>query len=203
MVKVNNLIKLNKLLFYSILFGKNFKLHQMEGSNERIANAALFILSVSLWYTHNLLHQIRQNGDSNGIEVLSLSPPQRQSIVIVYSTVTGTAKLFAEKLSELLTKQRDTNNFSMFDTFVSSISDFNEDNLENTPYVLFITSTCSDGTAPETAKYFMDWLKDMATDFRISKNYLKNVCFSGFGLGGLVYGSDNYCKPVSSTYLIM
>ena len=61
-------------------------------NNEITAHAALFCLSISVWYTYKLLH-------IKNIEMKALEPviTQKQSIEIAYSTVTGTAKLFATK----------------------------------------------------------------------------------------------------------
>lgn len=156
---------------------------------------SLFCLCIALWQLdcyrkRNLLNDTRVS--------IKSTPKERVKILIIYATVTGTAKTFAMKLNASISRQRDSNNVDsnfMFDSEVMNVEDFNEDELEKTPYVLYLSSTCADGTSPESGKYFMDWLKDMANDFRISKDYMRKVCYSGFGLGSLVYGDANYCTP--------
>ena len=155
----------------------------------------LFCLCVALWQ----LDSYRRRNFLNDTRLSGKTPQSKAKVLIVYATVTGTAKNFALKLSESISRQRDSNNVDsnfMFESQVIDIVDFNEDELENSPYILYLSSTCADGTSPESGQYFMEWLKDMANDFRISKDHMSKVCYAGFGLGSRVYGETNYCTPI-------
>jgi tRNA wybutosine-synthesizing protein 1 len=55
-------------------------------------------------------------------------------------------------------------------------------------------STFVDGSPPETAEWFFEWLKDVGDDFRIHKTVLAKIRFAVFGLGNSMYGPVNYNK---------
>jgi wyosine [tRNA(Phe)-imidazoG37] synthetase (radical SAM superfamily)/flavodoxin len=164
--------------------------------------AGLFVLCIALWQ----LEGYRKKHLLNYTRVSGQAQPAQVQILIIYSTVTSTAKNFALKLGESISKQRDSNNVDsnfMFDCRVVDVADFNEDELEKSPYVLYLSSTCAEGTSPKSGQYFMDWLVDMANDFRISKDHMAKVCYAGFGLGSLVYGEENYCTPIKKFHECM
>ncbi len=123
-------------------------------------------------------------------EVKQSKPKESKKVTILYGTCTGTAKLFAEKL----TKRIDSCTKYVVET--ADLKDYNEDNLDKEDIVLFICSTWTDGEPPESAKQFFDWLKDYATDFRVSKNHLSKLKFAVFGLGGDIY-AEHFAKAVS------
>ena len=56
---------------------------------------------------------------------------------------------------------------------------------------VFIISTYTDGTPPEPASWFCQWLSDTACDFRVSKTFLSGLHYAVFGLGDSLYG-ENY-----------
>lgn len=126
---------------------------------------------------------------------LNDTPPQlaqqkEQSITILYSTTTGTARNLSE---ELLNRIQRSLNLTIR---VMDLKDYDTDNLENEQLVFFICSTWTDGTLALSSHSFMVWLEDLANDFRISKMYLGKLKYAIFGLGGEIYG-DNFCKAVS------
>merc|ERR1712179_258732 len=59
------------------------------------------------------------------------------------------------------------------------------------PVLIVIISTYTEGTPPESAKWFYNWLSDMAGDFRVSHNMLVGLGYTVFGLGDSLY-SDHY-----------
>jgi sulfite reductase alpha subunit-like flavoprotein len=111
-------------------------------------------------------------------------------VCIVYATTTGTAKNFSETLQRHIQKKCPVS------VEVWNLSQYNEESLSKEDVVLFIVSTWENGVAPQTAVGFSDWLNDLAFDFRVSKDYLANLKFAVFGLGGAIYGT-NYAKFVS------
>ncbi|WAR02429.1 TYW1-like protein [Mya arenaria] len=56
---------------------------------------------------------------------------------------------------------------------------------------VFIVSTYTDGTPPESAAWFCKWLEEASTDFRMEKTLLRNMQYCVFGLGNSLY-SDHY-----------
>lgn len=113
-----------------------------------------------------------------------------KTITILFGSTTGTAKVFAEtlklKLSKLLRSQVN----------LKDAKDFDDDDIEKSSYLFIICSTWEYGQPPNKARRLYEWLKDYASDFRVSKNHLEQIAYSVFGLGGEIYGS-NFCKPVS------
>lgn len=83
---------------------------------------------------------------------------------------------------------------------VKDMDQFDDADIEGSKYVLFITSTWTDGYPPLKAQRLCAWLQDYATDFRVSKDHLKRLCYAVFGLGGKVYGK-NFCKAVRAICL--
>ena len=59
--------------------------------------------------------------------------------------------------------------------------------------VVFLMPTYAGGAAPESGRVFAAWIKDMAQDFRVSKQWLQKTRFAVFGLGNSDY-DDNWCK---------
>lgn len=52
---------------------------------------------------------------------------------------------------------------------------------------MFIVSTYTEGTLPESAKWFCQWLSEAVDDFRVSKSLLSGLRFTVFGLGNSLY----------------
>lgn len=166
-------------------------------SKEQIIPVALYCISISLWYVSHLnKHWFISNSDDNQNKIIQ----EKKNIILLYSSVTGTSKTLAKQLYGKIQQLNNITNRIQLIPRVVNISEYNEDNLEKENIVIFLCSTCADGTPPPSGTYFMSWLKDMSCDFRVSKDYLSKVKFAGFGLGGLVYGEDNFCTPVSTCY---
>lgn len=119
---------------------------------------------------------------------------ENRRVKILYGTCTGTARVFAEKLCKRI------DNCTKFVVEVMDMKDYNEDKLNTEDIVLIICSTWSEGAPPESAKQFFEWLKDYATDFRVSKDHLSKVQFAVFGLGGDCY--DEYFAKAVILFLL-
>lgn len=114
---------------------------------------------------------------------------------ILYGTVTGTARWFAKDLFE---RVQALSGYGI-SVKLQDLAEYNEEDLEKEDIVLLISSTWTDGTAPEKCTLFFEHLKDFAYDFRVSKDHLSNLNFSCFGLGSAYYG-DNYAKAVQNAH---
>ena len=60
---------------------------------------------------------------------------------------------------------------------------------------VFLLSTYTDGTPPESAAWFCQWLREAKDDFRVHKSLLSGLHYAAFGLGDSLYG-ENYNKAV-------
>lgn len=125
---------------------------------------------------------------------------QKRSVRIVYATVTGTARKFAESLHGKLTRSKKSLS-RYYDITWTDIKEFNEEKLHEEDIILFVLSTWSEGSPVESSRRFFDWLNDVAYDFRWDKNHLERVSYSVFGLGGAVYG-EYFCKSVMTLILM-
>ncbi|CAA9988585.1 hypothetical protein, conserved in Apicomplexan species [Plasmodium knowlesi strain H] len=61
--------------------------------------------------------------------------------------------------------------------------------------VLFV-STASNGSFPRNCYKFEQLLEDLYNDFRVEKNFLKNIFYTCIGFGNKQYGSTHFCTPV-------
>ncbi|XP_071446302.1 S-adenosyl-L-methionine-dependent tRNA 4-demethylwyosine synthase TYW1-like [Hetaerina americana] len=114
-----------------------------------------------------------------------------ESIKIFYATQTGNAKAFAQSLSISAEKRIIKNelvDLSKYDP---------EDNLNeeanDTSLCIFVVSTYTDGSPPESTSWFFKWLEEASNDFRVQKAMLKGMKYAVFGLGNSVYG-ENFNK---------
>ena len=53
---------------------------------------------------------------------------------------------------------------------------------------VFLVSTYTEGSPPEAAKWFCQWLSEAVADFRVHKSLLSGLHFAVFGLGNSLYG---------------
>ncbi|KAJ3116903.1 S-adenosyl-L-methionine-dependent tRNA 4-demethylwyosine synthase [Phlyctochytrium bullatum] len=137
-----------------------------------------------------------ENGccQSDGKEAAEGSTGQAVEVLpvkILYGTLMGTSKRFAESLQ----KDIFALNVSGFRLSASLVNmqDVEMDILEKGGLFIFILSTWTDGQPPEAAKNFWTLVDDYAKDFRVSKNHLEKVSFAVFGLGSSEY-DDNHGK---------
>ena len=61
--------------------------------------------------------------------------------------------------------------------------------------LIFLCSTWSEGTPPQSAAHFFEFVNDCLYDFRVDKNMFEKTTYACFGLGGAVYGK-NFGKPI-------
>ena len=120
---------------------------------------------------------------------------RRRKVRILYGTVTGTARTFAKEVLEKIEALGSDN----LEVLLTDLAEYSEDDLDKEDIVLLISSTWTDGTAPEKSQMFFEHLKDFAYDFRVSKDHLSKLSFSCFGLGSAYYG-DNYAKAVRDAH---
>ena len=115
-----------------------------------------------------------------------------EKVVVVYGTTTGKSQHFAQQLSEKL-KNKDRNvELLNAAEFGSNIEDkMKEIKSGVSPSLIVIISTYTEGSPPESARWFYTWLSDMAGDFRVSHNMLSGLKHAVFGLGNSLY-SDHY-----------
>ncbi|CAD2099236.1 conserved Plasmodium protein, unknown function [Plasmodium vinckei brucechwatti] len=74
---------------------------------------------------------------------------------------------------------------------------FFENSENNDLNILFMfISTYNFGSFPANCYKLEDTLTDLVNDFRVEKNYLKNIFYSCVGFGNKEYGSKYFCIPI-------
>ncbi|ETW19942.1 hypothetical protein PFFVO_01152 [Plasmodium falciparum Vietnam Oak-Knoll (FVO)] len=66
----------------------------------------------------------------------------------------------------------------------------------NLNVLFFFISTSSHGSFPNNSYKIDEIFTDMLNDFRIEKNYLKDIFFSCIGFGNKEYGDKYFCTPI-------
>ncbi|KAK3810329.1 MAG: hypothetical protein J3Q66DRAFT_381883 [Benniella sp.] len=115
----------------------------------------------------------------------SLLPLLASPMKIFYSTITGTAKMFAQHLSEAAQSR------GLPEPKVVDIVDYDtEDFLAESSLCVFILSTYN---VEGPNDWFLKWLEDTRFDWRVERQALNKLKFSVFGLGDSAYG-DDFCN---------
>lgn len=118
-----------------------------------------------------------------------LDKRQTKKLKVLYGTQTGKAKTFAG----LLAKDAERKGFT---SEVEDLKDYDpEDTLAeeaNDCYLVVVISTYTDGSPPEGSAWFLKWLQDTSSDFRVQKTLLKDLNYAVFGLGNSLY-KENFC----------
>jgi sulfite reductase alpha subunit-like flavoprotein len=65
--------------------------------------------------------------------------------------------------------------------------------------LLVFIPTYEDGTPPPSAKWFLLYLQEAATDFRVSKNELAKLTYAVFGCGNSLY-HENFNQVKSRNF---
>ncbi|XP_042343251.1 S-adenosyl-L-methionine-dependent tRNA 4-demethylwyosine synthase TYW1 [Plectropomus leopardus] len=106
-------------------------------------------------------------------------------VKIFYGSQTGTAKGFANTLSEEVKSLG-------IPAEVIDMKDYDPDDqladeCTNKSVCVFLVATYTDGQPTENAEWFCKWLEEASTDFRYGKTYLRGLRYAVFGLGNSVY----------------
>src|SRR5262249_37905750 len=109
--------------------------------------------------------------------------PRAKPIKILYSTMTGGAKNFAEQLHNMLLT-------SAFPATIVNVVDYEtEDFFNETATCIFILAAYN---VESPSGWLLKWLDDTRLDFRVDRYSLNKICFAVFGLGDSGY-SDDFC----------
>ncbi|BDA41096.1 S-adenosyl-L-methionine-dependent tRNA 4-demethylwyosine synthase [Coccomyxa sp. Obi] len=73
---------------------------------------------------------------------------------------------------------------------VSDLAVFEVEQLWKERLVVIVTSTYEDGTPPQNARWFCQWLEESSTDFRVGAQALKDTSFAVFGCGNSLYEAN-------------
>lgn len=114
-----------------------------------------------------------------------------KSVKVLYGTQTGNAKILSEKLTAELDALD-------YDVEMVNLKHVQPEEcllgqVKAKGLCIFIVSTYVDGSPPDEATWFYDWLKDTYADFRVQKYYLQGLSYAIYGLGDSAYG-DCYNK---------
>ncbi|KAG0742138.1 hypothetical protein G6F57_007867 [Rhizopus arrhizus] len=108
-----------------------------------------------------------------------------ESIKVLYSSLTGTAKKFAQELQAKL-EQSDLVKINKLE--IMDITEYDNDNLlSETSVCIFLLSTYN---VEGPLDWFSNWLHDLRYDFRVDRDVLKKLRYAVCGLGDSAYGED-------------
>lgn len=109
---------------------------------------------------------------------------------VLFGSQKGTSKKFAQQLAT---------DFALkgIELEVVDLGSYEVEQLWKESLVIFVLSTYENGTPPEGAKWFCEWLSDSAMDFRVGNEALSKAQFAVFGCGNSLY-DDNYNKVPST-----
>ncbi|XP_058489439.1 S-adenosyl-L-methionine-dependent tRNA 4-demethylwyosine synthase TYW1 [Solea solea] len=131
-------------------------------------------------FSPNVHKAVKNDDHTDGDTVVHVS-----GVKIFYGSQTGTAKGFAQELSEevkTLGIPADLIDMKDYDP-----DDQLADECTNKSVCVFLLATYTDGQPTENAEWFCKWLEEASTDFRYGKTYLKGLRYAVFGLGNSVY----------------
>uniref|UniRef100_A0A3P8TGG0 S-adenosyl-L-methionine-dependent tRNA 4-demethylwyosine synthase TYW1 n=1 Tax=Amphiprion percula TaxID=161767 RepID=A0A3P8TGG0_AMPPE len=163
----------NRLYVYSaaaLLFGVWFSLKMALKNKSFSKDAALWVRKA----------EQKNNSSSDRDAEVHVS-----GVKIFYGSQTGTAKGFANELSEEV-------NTLGIPAEVIDMKDYDPDDqladeCVSKSVCVFLVATYTDGQPTENAEWFCKWLEEASTDFRYGKTYLKGLRYAVFGLGNSVY----------------
>eukprot|EP00090_Calanus_glacialis_P032052 TRINITY_DN53189_c0_g1_i1.p1 TRINITY_DN53189_c0_g1~~TRINITY_DN53189_c0_g1_i1.p1 ORF type:complete len:703 (+),score=234.91 TRINITY_DN53189_c0_g1_i1:66-2174(+) len=125
---------------------------------------------------------------SSPITTCSPTELPKRNVTILYGSTTGKSAYFSTKLATKLGK------LGLAPTVMNAaeLGSKIEDQMKvvakgEKPLLIVIISTYTEGTPPESASWFFNWLSDMAGDFRVSHNMLVGLGYTVFGLGDSLY----------------
>lgn len=113
---------------------------------------------------------------------------RKRKIKILYGTQTGKSKHFADSF-------RKDAVYKGYICEVVNVENYDPDEQlayerENITCLVIFVSTYTEGTPPKGAEWFVKWLEESASDFRVQKSLLNNLQYAVFGLGNSLYGSN-------------
>jgi flavodoxin len=114
-------------------------------------------------------------------------------VKVLYATTTGTAARLAERLRRTVFALN-VSGYHM-DVTAVNLAECDPEALERdkaVPHIILLP-TWTDGAPPPTAAGFYEHVRDLATDFRVSKDTLEGLRYAVFGLGSSEYGA-NWCR---------
>lgn len=127
-----------------------------------------------------------------GAASIASALPAMLPVKVIFATTTGTSQRFAD----VIRREAFAMHVSGFHFSVTAVAAANypmDDIEKETAVVLFLMPTWTGGSPPASGKLLCDHVRDLATDFRVSKDTLSKLRYAVFGLGCREYGR-NFCR---------
>jgi wyosine [tRNA(Phe)-imidazoG37] synthetase (radical SAM superfamily)/flavodoxin len=107
-------------------------------------------------------------------------------VLVLYASLKGATRDFARRFAEA-TRHAAAARGGALRVDVLPMSEFDPEDLPKERVVVLMTSTYSEGSAPESARFFFDWLQEATVDFRVGEEFLASLRFAVFGCGDSLY----------------
>ncbi|CAF3759087.1 unnamed protein product [Rotaria sp. Silwood1] len=117
----------------------------------------------------------------------------KNGITIVFGSVKGNSRTFAQLTYDKLLNELNRQVILQDLNDITDPEEFLQIQVKNQRILLIFISTYEDGIPPPSAKWFLRYLQEAATDFRVSKNELEKLTYTIFGCGNSLY-NDNFNK---------
>ncbi|OBZ87499.1 S-adenosyl-L-methionine-dependent tRNA 4-demethylwyosine synthase [Choanephora cucurbitarum] len=115
----------------------------------------------------------------------SNEPVVIDNLKIIFSTLTGTAKVLATEMQQ---KIEQNNRVTVGKLEVMDITEYDNDQLlQETAVCVFVLSTYN---VEGPLDWFTNWLHDLRYDFRVDRDALKKLRYAVCGLGDSAYGEE-------------
>lgn len=133
------------------------------------------------------------------------------SIIICYTSITGTCEKLAQELYSmlLLQQQEETNSDKKIHLqLIQSIDWWDEfsnysNNSASTTTVIFLLPTWTNGTCPPNTEQLLSSLEDISHDWRMEKFPLSGLQIGIWGMGSTAYDMKTFCKPANDLFRLL
>jgi tRNA wybutosine-synthesizing protein 1 len=120
-------------------------------------------------------------------------------VKFVYGSQLGAGQVFAERMVEACQQLSKQLSKSYLSISCLPMNQLDPEDLGSEEIVVFVVSTYKEGTPPDNAKFFCEWLQEASVDFRVGPEFLSKLTYAVLGLGNSLY-DHNYTVVAKRMY---